>query len=186
MINHIIQRIVGKPAKRRPAPQPPRLIITADCIEALRIAFAPTLQIGHEGVAYLLGRTDGVVTIAVAVFAPTARTSFGGFFVEPRAMATCTQLAAKHELQIVAQVHTHPRQAFHSDGDVEGAKIRYPGYASVVLPDYGAALPSLAGAAAYLWHQDSWKTLAPRDVIVIAGAGPWTAKPGTQSGTIAP
>jgi proteasome lid subunit RPN8/RPN11 len=82
-------------------------------------------------------------------------------------MAACVRAAARHRLQVVAQVHTHPRQAFHSEGDVEGARIRYPGYASIVLPDYGDRLPSLEGAAAFVFTRSSWVDVKASDVILV-------------------
>jgi hypothetical protein len=82
-------------------------------------------------------------------------------------MAACVRAAARHRLQVVAQVHTHPQQAFHSDGDVEGARIRYPGYASIVLPDYGDRLPSLEGAAVFVFTGGSWVELKAYDLILV-------------------
>lgn len=167
------------PTYRLAAPQP-KLILTGACLDALSAGLGPSLDRRHEGIAYLLGRSDGIVTLATTVFVPAARTTRGSFFVEPRSMAACMQAAAAYELQVVAQVHTHPGQAYHSDGDVEGAKIRYAGYASVVLPDYGARLPRLDDAAVYVWTAAGcWSELAKDDVIIIPGAGPWTKSNGT-------
>ncbi len=159
----------------RTHPRRPKIIMTRTCLDALTEALRPSLERRHEGVAYLLGRTDGIVTLATTVFAPAARTTSGSFHVDARSMAVCMQAAGAHELQIVAQVHTHPGQAYHSDGDVDGARIRYPGYASIVIPDYGVHLPQLDGIAAYLWREGvGWQMLGANDVIIIPGAGPWT------------
>ncbi|MBB4305691.1 proteasome lid subunit RPN8/RPN11 [Rhodobium orientis] len=156
-------------------PRRPKIIMPQDCLLALTEALRPSLERRHEGIAYLLGRTDGTVTLATTVFAPVARTTAGSFHVDARSMAICMQAAGAHELQIVAQVHTHPGQAYHSDGDVDGARIRYPGYASIVVPNYGVHLPQLDGIAAYLWRAgDGWQTLNTDDLIIIPGAGPWT------------
>lgn len=165
---------LGKPRYTRPsAPARPKVLITEPCIKALDACLAPEQQKGHEGIAYLLGRTDGTVTLAVTAFRPKAKTSPGSFFVEPRAMARCVRTAANLGLQIVAQVHTHPGAAYHSDGDVEGARIRYAGYASIVLPDYGKHLPHFDGAAIYISsHTDKWLELSPEDVTVIPGKLP--------------
>lgn len=165
-----------KPAPApRTDPRSPKIIMTRQCLDALTEALRPSLEHRHEGVAYLLGRTDGIITLATTVFAPTARTTPGSFHVDARSMAVCMQAAGAHELQIVAQVHSHPRQAYHSDGDVDGARIRYPGYASIVVPNYGIHLPQLDGIAAYLWRaREGWQMLGSDDLIIIPGAGPWT------------
>lgn len=176
----VIRRLFTPAPTYRTVVQRPKLLFTSDCVMALAAGLTPSLNRRHEGIAYLLGRTDGTVTLATTVFVPTAQTTRGSFFVEPRSMAACMQAAASHELQIVAQVHTHPGQAYHSDGDVEGAKIRYAGYASVVLPDYGTHLPRFDGAAAYFWTSSGeWNELTPEDLVIISGAGPWTKSDGT-------
>jgi len=177
MILDWLKRVRSQKLKNIPiSPQPAKLLVTAKALDSLIVALVRSQQQRHEGIAYLLGRTDGATTLAVAVFAPDARTTAGSFHVRPRAMLSCMQAAARFELQVVAQVHTHPGQAYHSDGDVEGAKIRYPGYASLVLPEYGRHLPSLTGAAAYLWQKPhGWVELSDDDIIVIPAGGPWTS-----------
>ncbi|WP_186002863.1 Mov34/MPN/PAD-1 family protein [Mycobacterium sp. KBS0706] len=177
MISDWLKRALGRKPKGIPIkPQPAKLLVTADALDDLMAALVRSQQQRHEGIAYLLGRTDGAVTLAIAVFEPHARTTAGSFHVPPRAMISCMQTAAQFELQVVAQVHTHPSQAYHSDGDIEGAKIRYPGYASLVLPEYGRHLPSLAGAAAYLWQKPhGWIDLSDDDIIIIPASGPWTS-----------
>lgn len=179
MIADWLNRVLGRrqPKSVLITPQPAKLLMTADAVRGLMVALARSQQQRHEGIAYLLGRTDGVVTLAVSVFAPEALTTAGSFDVTPRAMVACMQVAGRFELQVVAQVHTHPGEAYHSDGDVEGAKIRYPGYASLVLPEYGRHLPSLAGSAAFVWRKpQGWSELSNDDVVIIPGGGPWTSK----------
>jgi proteasome lid subunit RPN8/RPN11 len=135
----------------------------------MKVSLAPAQRNRHEGVAYLLGRTDGLVTLAVTVFQPEATTTRGSFHVESRAMAPCVRAAVNLELQVVAQVHTHPGRAYHSDGDVEGARIRYAGYVSIVLPDYGRRLPSLNEAAIYMSTQtNQWTELTAEEVKIVA------------------
>ncbi|KWV60496.1 hypothetical protein AS156_29405 [Bradyrhizobium macuxiense] len=178
MISEWLKRFLGRKPKSIPTItlQPAKLLVTAGALDGLTAALVGSQRQRQEGIAYLLGRTDGAVTLAVAVFAPEAQTTAGSFHVPTRAMVPCMQAAARFELQVVAQVHTHPGQAYHSDGDVDGAKIRYPGYASLVLPDYGRHLPSLAGSAAYFWQKSNgWMVLSDDDIIIIPGNGPWTS-----------
>ena len=37
----------------------------------------------------------------------------------------------------IAQIHTHPRDAFHSSTDNEWPSVILPGSISVVIPNYG-------------------------------------------------
>lgn len=179
-----IARLLGwqRPQPRR-FPPASKLLLTRACLDAVRTGLAPETERGHEGIVYLLGRTDGTVTLAVAVFRPQARTTPGSFDVPAAAMAACVTAASNLDLQVVGQVHTHPGHAYHSSGDVEGARIRYAGYVSVVIPDYGRRLPGLPGLAAYIWQDSTWRELAIADVIIIPGAGPWTANNGSMNAT---
>jgi hypothetical protein len=155
----------GQPQGRR-LPPDPKILFTRDCFEAVKAGLAPKIQQGHEGIIYLLGRTDGLVTLAAGVFRPFTRTTAGSF-----------------DVPLVGQIHTHPGEAYHSDGDVEGARIRHRGYVSLVIPDYGRHLPNLAGSAAYIWQDERWVELSVADIIIIPGAGPWIAKNGSISET---
>lgn len=143
-----------KPTYRPGPPPPPRLVLTEACIEALRTCMEPEIRRGHEGVAYVVGQTDGTVTLGVAAVRPEAATTRGSFSVTAPAMAKVVRTAIKAGLQVVGQVHTHPGHAYHSDGDVDGARIVYRGFVSVVLPDYGRRLPALDGAAIYMFRGD--------------------------------
>jgi proteasome lid subunit RPN8/RPN11 len=120
-------------------------------VDAVKSALAEDTGRGHEGIAYLLGRTDGETTLAVAAFKPLAHTTPGSFEVGTLAMAKVVRAAADLSLQMVGQVHSHPGSAHHSDGDVTGARSRYAGYVSIVLPSYGRRLPALTGAAVYMY-----------------------------------
>jgi proteasome lid subunit RPN8/RPN11 len=161
-------RFFGRKPAYRPGPPPrPRLVLTQSCLEALRTCLEPEVRCGHEGVAYLLGQTDGTVTLAVAAVRPEAVTTPGSFSVSAPAMANVVRTATKAGLQVVAQVHTHPGKAYHSDGDVEGARIVFGGFVSAVLPDYGRRLPGLDGSAVYMFRSGTGFVQVPADRIGI-------------------
>jgi proteasome lid subunit RPN8/RPN11 len=155
----------------RPVKKLPRrwLIINEAAVLAMRDCMAPEITCGHEGIAYLFGLTNGITTLVVGAMRPQARTTAGSFNVTPVAMASVVRAASDAGLQVVGQIHTHPRLAFHSDGDVDGARIVYDGYVSIVVPEYGRLLPSLAGAAFYIYAGDAFTELKPRSVRVIGG-----------------
>jgi len=162
-----------KPAYRPGPPHPPRFVLTEPCVEALYTCMGPEIHGGHEGVAYMLGQTDGTVTLAVAAVRPEAKMTRGSFSVSAPAMAKVVRTATRHGLQVVGQVHTHPGKAYHSDGDVEGAHIVYRGFVSVVLPDYGRDLPALDGAAVYMFRRKSgFIEVAAERVGIVPGRLP--------------
>jgi proteasome lid subunit RPN8/RPN11 len=167
-----LQRLFSpRPAAYRPvaAPQPRRIVMTAACVSALRPALAPDTARGHEGIVYLLGQTDGFTSIALSVFRPQARTTQGSFNVDTGAMRLVIEAANAHGLQVVGQLHTHPGEAFHSEGDVAGALIRFGGFISIVLPEFGRHLPDFTAAAIYMFSGSDrrWVDLAATDVSVL-------------------
>lgn len=129
-----------------------KIIITTGCLSAIQQCLAKYTRNKHEGIAYLLGQVSEDRTIAVAAICPKARTTYGSFSVTSKDMARVIKTANKFNLQVVGQVHSHPGDAFHSDGDEAGANIAYKGYVSIVLPQYGSKLPSLDNAAFFLFN----------------------------------
>lgn len=125
------------------------------CIAGLHDCLGLEIRKGHEGIAYLAGRSDGAMTLAIAAMRPEAETTRGSFNVTAPAMARIVRAAADRGLQVVGQVHTHPGRAYHSDGDEDGARIAYTGYVSLVLPDYGRRLPAFDDAAIFMFRAGS-------------------------------
>lgn len=160
----------AKPAYRPGPPPAPRLVLTESCMEALCTCLEPEIRRGHEGVAYLLGQTDGTAALAVAAVRPEAMTTPGSFSVSAPAMAQVVRAAVKAGLQVVGQVHTHPGKAYHSDGDMDGARIVYRGFVSAVLPDYGRRLPRLDGAAVYMFRgEGGFMEIASDRIGIVPG-----------------
>ncbi len=127
-----------------------KLIMAEPLLGALPKVLKAEITKRHEGIVYLLGTTDGLVTVALSASHPKAITTRGSFEVHSTELAKVVRAAADRHLQVVGQIHTHPRLAFHSAGDVAGARIRYPGYVSIVVPDYGVRLPRLDGSVFYM------------------------------------
>jgi hypothetical protein len=145
-------RIIGDPAYNR-------LVITEQCLPGLKDCLGPEIDCGHEGIAYFYGQTDGITTLIAGAIRPAARTTPGSFDVSAVAMARVVRKISDSGLQLVGQVHSHPGQAYHSEGDENGARIAYRGFVSIVLPDYGRCLPSLEGAAMYIFRDGSFTEL---------------------------
>ena len=98
-------------------------------------------------------------------FSLTFQTTAGSVDVAALDMAALVRMSSRSGLQIVGQVHTHPKTAFHSTGDLAGMRLRHPGYVSIVLPEYGKLLPRLDGAHTLLW--DGSRFAAPLSATAI-------------------
>ncbi len=147
-----------------------RVILTESCLNGMRSCMAPEIELGHEGIAYLLGLTTGDSTVIVAAIRPESHTTVGSFNVSSVAMARVVRTANNVGLQVVGQVHTHPGSAYHSGGDDDGARIAYDGYVSIVVPGYGRELPSLRGAAIYSYRDHKFAPLGAKALKITDGA----------------
>jgi proteasome lid subunit RPN8/RPN11 len=155
----------------RPVTRLPKrcLIMTEASVLAMRECIAEEILRGHEGIAYLFGQTNGATTVVVGAMRPEARTTVGSFSVTSIAMAAVVRAATDAGLQVIGQIHTHPGDAYHSDGDEDGARIVYDGYVSIVVPEYGRRLPSLDGAAIYFYRSEAFSELNTRAIQIIKG-----------------
>lgn len=167
--------VTGRRKKEKPAYRPicslppARVVLTDASLLSMRECIMPEIVAGHEGIAYLLGQTNGVTTVIVGATRPESITTRGSFTVSSVAMARIVRQANDAGLQVAGQIHSHPEDAFHSGGDEDGARISYDGYVSIVVPDYGRLLPSLAGAAVYFYRDHVFEELRTRAIRITNG-----------------
>ena len=143
----------------------PRLtvVMTTQCRDRLAGQLYGSIQRGHEGIVYFVGLTTGTTTLALAGVLPEATTTPGSVDVSATEIGKVVRLAAASGLQVVGQLHTHPEHAHHSehadhsDGDLEGMRIRHPGYFSIVVPNYGAQVPSFLRGHALMWTLEGFR-----------------------------
>ncbi len=122
-------------------------------------ALVDSLEKGHEGIVYFVGLTTGTTTLAVYGISPDSVTTPHSVDVDAPDLGKVIRSAAMAGLQVVGQLHTHPRTAYHSPGDLEGMRIRYPGYFSTVVGDYGSQLPSLEQAHTLMWTDEGYREI---------------------------
>ncbi len=170
MLNALKRLFAKKPRYKPGPPPPPRLVISQGCIDALAACLAPEIRDGQEGIAYLLGQSDGTTTVALASIRPEAQVTRSSFVVSASAMAKVVRAAVDRGLQVVGQIHTHPGDAYHSGGDDDGARIAFTGYVSIVLPDYGRHLPALTRSATYVFQAGKgFVPLGASNIVIVPG-----------------
>ena len=133
--------------------------MTTDCRDRLTEELHRSACDGREGIVYLVGLTTGTTTLALAAACPEAAATVTSVDVDARELGKIIRQAASAGLQIVGQVHTHPRDAYHSGGDLTGMRIRHPGYFSIVVPEYGARLPSFEGSHTLMWTPEGFREI---------------------------
>lgn len=94
--------------------------------------------LGHERVALWLAPTAGYPFRVSEVFEPEQETAKDYFRLPPRSMATLMTRLRTGRLKVVAQIHTHPGRAYHSEVDAEWAIVRHVGALSLVLPRFAS------------------------------------------------
>ncbi len=143
---------ITRPRRKYPQPAPAlTVVMTEQCHNQLVEQLSRDTRRGHEGIIYFIGLTTGTTTVALSGMLPQAISTPGSFEVPSSEMRKVVRAATESGLQVVGQLHTHPGQAYHSDGDLEGMRNRYLGYFSIVVPEYGAYLPSFQQAHTLMW-----------------------------------
>ncbi|WP_421736554.1 hypothetical protein [Caulobacter sp.] len=93
--------------------------------------------VGHERVVLWLGATSAGGRVLEA-YEPEQVTAKDRFYLPPHSMRQLMSHLRSKRLKIVAQIHTHPGHAFHSEADAEWAIVRHVGALSLVLPRFAA------------------------------------------------
>lgn len=92
---------------------------------------------GREcGILWLGTRWGNRVSIKEA-YRPAQYAHSRMFHFPPASIAALQERLVQKRYMIGAQVHSHPREAFHSPADDRGAVIRHGGALSLVVPHFG-------------------------------------------------
>ncbi|ACS40458.1 MULTISPECIES: Mov34/MPN/PAD-1 family protein [Methylobacteriaceae] len=109
--------------------------ILAETLDRLRVGG----RRGEERAVLWLARSASAAPTPVQeVYEPEQATAEDYFHLPPASMRALMGHLRAHRLKIVAQVHTHPGRAFHSEADDAWAIVRHRGALSLVLPRFAA------------------------------------------------
>jgi len=90
------------------------------------------------------------------------------FRIPPHAMSALLKHLGDTATAVVAQVHSHPRAAFHSRADDKWAIVRHLGALSLVIPHFARGISVenfLTRAAAFvLSEENTWEEVKSRDI----------------------
>ncbi len=115
-------------------------------------------RMGHERAVLWLG--SGAARID-ELYEPRQRTRADQFYFDRQSMQMLFAHLREKRLRVLAQVHSHPGRAFHSEADDEWAIVRHAGALSLVLPRFAqeATVENFLGHAAtyVLSTQNEWE-----------------------------
>lgn len=135
-------------------------------VEETHSHLAATGRRGLEGMALWAGIQDGDTFAVEQVIIPKQRglrTEHGlAVTVEGIELHRINMSLRRDGLRLIAQIHSHPTEAFHSAMDDEYAIATALGSLSVVVPDFAAAPFSIRGCAVYRLTEPGWLSLAAR------------------------
>lgn len=145
-----------------------------------RVVLTETLvtlkRAGHqrkEGITLWLGERGGAVDEVKLAYEPIHEASVDFFHIPPLGVQALMRKMEETETCVVAQIHSHPQEAFHSRADDHWAIVRHIGAFSLVLPDF-ALMTSLENfmsqvAVFRLGTDDRWCQVAVASALEIVG-----------------
>lgn len=87
-----------------------------------------------------------------------------GYFVSGETLFFLNKTLAETGLHLIAQVHSHPSEAYHSEADDRYAIVTAEGGLSLVVPDFGNAPADLLQWAIYRLNAGDWNELSTAEV----------------------
>jgi proteasome lid subunit RPN8/RPN11 len=110
-----------------------------------------------------LGEVEGDVAHVSRAIVPEqksiSRESGVGYFVEGNTLFQLNRALAQTGLRLIAQVHSHPNEAYHSEADDQYAIVTAEGGLSFVVPNFGKAPLDPTIWAIYRLTQGEWRGL---------------------------
>ena len=87
-----------------------------------------------------------------------------GYFVSGETLFQLNRALSESGLRLIAQVHSHPSEAYHSDADDRYAIVTMEGGLSLVVPDFGKSQPDPAAWAVYRLYGKNWVEMSDKEV----------------------
>lgn len=97
---------------------------------------------GLEGMALFVGRKEKAVFQVTESIIPLQQSIHGdlglGYFVEDEELYRINKWLYEKKLSLISQIHSHPREAYHSNTDDEYALVTKVGGFSIVVPNFAS------------------------------------------------
>jgi proteasome lid subunit RPN8/RPN11 len=125
---------------------------------------------GCEGLVLWLGTTSGlearVTEFVVPPQHPICDETGVGYFVDGATLSRLNRYLYETGSVFIAQVHSHPGPAYHSEADDRYALVTEEGGFSLVVPEF-ATHPPLMDCALYRLTSGAWEAQTAEDGIHV-------------------
>lgn len=126
-----------------------------------------------EGITLWLGVRGGAVDEVQLPYEPIHEASVDFFHIPPHGVQHLMRKMEETETCVVAQIHSHPQEAFHSRADDHWAIVRHFGAFSLVLPHFAlmTCLENFMSQVAVfrLGTDDRWCQVKAASALEIVG-----------------
>lgn len=78
--------------------------------------------------------------------------------------------------KLLAQFHSHPREAYHSDGDDQHAAAFHDGFLSIVAPDHAVNVRLPSDCAVHEYRDGRFLQLSPPEIDARLNLRSWVAR----------
>jgi proteasome lid subunit RPN8/RPN11 len=121
---------------------------------------------GHEAYVLWAGAIADNEAYVTSCIYPKTETRHGGVDVPRSKMREIIQELHERDQIVIAQAHSHPGVARHSDLDEKKPVSFHEGFASVVVPDFGETpIYDLRDCGVYIYtEQEKWRLLDDEEV----------------------
>jgi hypothetical protein len=154
-----------------------RITVPEECARSTQAHLRAAGRGGNEGLVVWSGIQDGAAFFVRTVTVPAQRPirSAAGVCVvlEGNALHELNVWLRRNGERLVAQVHSHPTNAYHSDMDDDFAIVTAVGSLSLVVPDFAVRSFSVADCAVYrLTRGGRWAEVPPRKAAELVSVIP--------------
>ncbi|MFL5348698.1 MAG: Mov34/MPN/PAD-1 family protein [Hyalangium sp.] len=122
---------------------------------------------GNEGLVLWVGLIeDAVATIQGTLIPPqeSIRSEEGvGYFVTTETLFSLNRFLSEKRLRLIAQIHSHPTEAYHSETDDRYAIVTTEGGFSLVVPYFARTAHTLPEWAIYRLRNAQWLEIPVKD-----------------------
>jgi proteasome lid subunit RPN8/RPN11 len=141
-----------------------RIRVPADILRSVHTHLRDSGASGFEGVGFWAGRTEGETFFVEAAVVPTQwghRSSDGvAVMISGDELHRMNVWLHRNRFTIIAQLHSHPGDAYHSETDDEFSIMTRVGGLSIVVPNFAKDPFSFQTAAFYrLLKNGDWRCL---------------------------